>query len=112
MDDLFTLKYGIGGLCVVLTLSLFFRVFEFVWALKKKEAQASEKATVANTEAVRGLTVAVQLLEHRLQSLEAARGEIPKLKNDLRRSFSALKTLAGDRWGAIRDDIMKDGFNA
>ena len=34
--------------------------------------------------------------------------ELRKAKLDLRRLFTAIKILAGDRWDEIREQIMKD----
>lgn len=110
MENLFSLEYGIGGICVLLTLQVLFRVGEFLWKLKEKKETLSENAITALTKAVQDCTLATQLLEHRLKTLEGALTELPKLKTDLQRSFSALKILAGEKWQTIRDEILKDGL--
>lgn len=103
-----SLEYGIAGVCVLLTLMILIRVAEFVWKLHQKKEAVSEETMRQLVDEVRKNTVAVQLLEHRLHTIETSFSELPKLKLDLRRSFSAIKTLAGNRWASIREDLMKD----
>lgn len=108
MEKLFSLEYGIGGICVLLTLTVLLKVAEFIWSVREKKESLSEQAVTDLTKAVQANTVATQFLEHRLQTLESSVNEVPKLKTDLRRFYSAIKEIAGDRWGKIREEIMKD----
>jgi len=110
MAKLFSLEYGIGGICVLLTLMVLIRVGEFVWKLQQKKEQLSEKTVGDLTRAVQENTVETKTLGQRIVHLEGALGEVTKLKTDVRRFYSAIKELAGDRWPAIRDEITKDGF--
>lgn len=111
MEKLFSLEYGIAGACVLLTLMIFLKVGEFLWHLKEVRENISEQTTKELIAAVQQNTVATQLLEHRLLVMEEAISEVPKLKTDLRRFYSAIKEIAGDKWPAIRDEIVKDGFD-
>lgn len=111
MEKLFSLEYGIGGVCVLLTVMVLLKVGEFLWALREKKESSSEIALQNLTEAVQNNTVATQLMDHRLASLEHAISEFPKFKTDLRRFYAAIKEIAGDKWPAIRDEIVKDGFD-
>ncbi len=43
-----------------------------------------------------------------IAQLEKAFSDLPKLKLDLRRAFTALRMTAGDRWPEIRENIMED----
>jgi hypothetical protein len=112
MEDLFSLKYGIGGICVLLTLMVLVRVAEFVYSLHEKRESLSENAITELTKAVQENTFAVKMLDARIATVETSMSELPKLKNDLRRSFCAVKEIAGDDWPRIRDVIMKDGYNS
>jgi hypothetical protein len=110
MQHFFSLEYGVGGVCVLLTIMVLIKVGEFVWALREKKESLSEAAVADLTKAMQQNTVAVQFLEHRLQAIENSIVEVPKLKTDLRRFYCALKSLAGEKWGTIRDEIMRDDF--
>lgn len=110
MEGLFSLKYGIGGICVLLTLHVFLKVGEFLWALREKKEIISEATIKELTQAVRANTQATQHLEHRLGALEKMSGDLPKFRLDIRRFYAAIKEIAGDKWPRIRDEIMKDEF--
>jgi hypothetical protein len=111
MEKLFSLEYGIGGICVILTISVLVRVAEFVWGLREKKDSLSETTITKLTVAMQENTLAVKHLDCRLETLERSVSDLPKIKTDLRRFYSALKSLSGDRWPAIRDEIMKDDFS-
>src|ERR1700689_4714361 len=111
MDKIFSLEYGVGGVCVLLTIMVLMKVGEFVWSVREKRESLSESAITELTKAVQQNTVALQFLEMRLKALELSVTEFPKLKNDIRRFYTAMKEIAGERWADIRDEIMKDGFN-
>lgn len=110
MEGLLSLKYGIGGLCVLFTLSVLLRVGEFLWKLREKKETISETAIKDLTLAVQQNTSATQHLDRRLEKLEAIASEMPKFKIDIRRFYAAIKEVAGDNWPKIRDEIMKDEF--
>lgn len=110
-DHIFSLRYGISGLCVLLTIMVLMRVAEFVWKLYEKKESLSESAVINLSRVVQENTIALQMLDLRLKNIEASISELPKIKNDLRRFFSAVKEIAGERWPEIRDELMKDGFN-
>lgn len=94
MDKLFTLEYGIGGVCVLLTIQVLVRVAEFVMKTRAQKEELSEKT-------VKELVLAVK-------TLETTVADLPKFKTDIRRFYAAIKHVSGDRWPAIRDEIMKD----
>ncbi len=110
MDRFFSLEYGIGGLCVILTLSVFLKVGEFLWALREKKETLSESAIKDLTIAVQQNTAATQHLDRRLEKLEGVAAELPKFKTDIRRFYAAIKEVAGDKWPRIRDEILRDDF--
>lgn len=112
MGKLFSLEYGIGGICVLLTLMIFLRVGEFLWRHHQKKEALTDKTLQDLVRTVQENTAEMRLLNSRLVSVETSFSELPKLKLDIRRSFTALKALAGNRWGHIRDELMKDGFTA
>lgn len=110
MEKLFSLEYGIGGVCVLLTLMVLLRVAEFVWKMVERKGKISEETLETLVRAVRESTVAMKFQDQRLKSIEDAVSELPKIKTDLRRFYAAMKEIAGDQWPAIRDEILKDGF--
>jgi len=110
MEKLFKMEYGVGGICILLTLMVLLRVGEFVWKLQQKKEELSETTVKNLVRAVEANTVETRLLGQRVFHLEGTLGEVTKLKTDVRRFYSAIKELAGDRWPAIRDEITKDGF--
>lgn len=96
-----SLGYGVGGICVLLTLNILVKVAQFLIEHQKRKAQVTEAT-------VRELVEAVKKLEFRMIELNVSFDQMTKLKTDMVRSFTALKNLAGDRWPAIREEIMKD----
>lgn len=110
MEKLFSLEYGIGGICVLLTVMILLKVAEFLLAASQKKETLTEKAVTELTQAVRENTRAVEFLEIRMKGLETGLSEFPKIKTDLRRFYAALKEIAGERWPTVRDEIMKDGY--
>lgn len=110
MEKAFSLEYGIGGLCVLFTLMVMLKVGEFLWKLREKKETLSEAAVKDLTLAMQANTAATQHLDHRLQQIEKMVVDVPKFKTDLRRFYTALKILGGDRWPQVRDEIMKDEF--
>lgn len=87
------------------------RVAEFLWRMKEKRESISEQDLRDLTRAVQDSTLAMKMIDLRLKAIEASNSDLPKLKNDLRRVYTALKEISGDDWSRIRDEIMKDGFN-
>lgn len=112
MDKLLDLKDGPTGflvsLCLILTFQLIFSVAKFVWSMREKRENASEKAIMELTDVVRKNTVATEKLDYRLSQVEIGLNSLKKFKLDLRRYYTALKMLSGDRWPSIRDEIMSD----
>jgi hypothetical protein len=88
------------------------KVAEFLWKTHQEKQAVTEETTKFLIKTVQENTVTMQLLEHRLRSLEMSFSELPKLKVDIRRSFTAIKSLAGNRWPSIRDELMKDGLHS
>lgn len=105
-------KNGLPGLlisiCVILSLQLVFKVGEFLWKLREKKDSASEAAIRELTEVVKHNILATEHLEQRLNELKNTLSEIPKFKSDMRRLFSAIKIVSGDKWSQIRKEIMEE----
>lgn len=94
MEKLFSLEYGVAGVCVLLTIMILVKVGEFLWSLRVKKDSVSDQA-------IKDLTAAVEKLEHTV-------ADLPKFKTDIRRFYAAIKHVSGDKWPTIRDEIMKD----
>jgi hypothetical protein len=101
MENLFDLKYGVAGVCVLLTLSLAIKMIEILLKVKEKKEALSD-------EALRELTKAARALDSRIHHLEQTLSDLPKLKIDLRRIFMAAKLLSGEKWPDIRKQIMEE----
>lgn len=112
MDKLLDLKDNVPGslvgICVILTLHLFFKIVEFLQQMQRKKESANDQAIKDLTKAVQENTQATEKLGLRLNEIEKLITELPKLKLDLRRFYSAIKLVAGDKWPQIRDEILKD----
>ncbi len=112
MEKLLDLKDGVAGLlvsiCVLLSLQLVFRTGMFLWALREKKESASENAIKELTAVVRLNTVATEHLDARLGEIENTLSELPKFKLDMRRMFTAIKLIAGEKWPQIRKEIEEE----
>jgi hypothetical protein len=104
-ESLIDTKNGVAGLIaslvVVLALQLMLRVGEFVWKIIKKKSELSEKT-------VQKLIVTVESNTDAIKKLESRVGDIDKIRLDLRRSYAAIKFMAGDKWKDVRSVIMGD----
>lgn len=103
MEELFVSKYGVVGVFILLTIHLLWKVAMFVWELKSKKDSATEDTVAALVEAVDDVT-------DEMNELKDVLGEVKKLRVDLRRFYSAIKILAGDKWPRIRDEMLKEDF--
>lgn len=103
-------RYGIAGVCILLTLMLFAHVGEFLWKIQQKKSTATDEAIEQLTTAVEENTCAHKSLQNRIIHLESTIAELPKFKTDVRRFYAAIKELSGDEWPRIRDEILKDEF--
>jgi len=100
-EDALNLKYGVAGICVMLTLLVLVEVGKFVWGLREKKDSLSDVE-------IKKLTMAVEENTASIKHLEGSLGEVQKLKTDVRRYYTAIKMLAGERWPEIRDEILDE----
>lgn len=112
LETLLNEKQGIptllASIVVVMGLHLLFKVGEFLWEMLKKKTEVSEKSIENLTGALQKTTEAVRRLDDRLVEIEKDLSQMPKIRLDLRRMFSAIKHLAGENWKEIREIIMED----
>lgn len=114
MNALFAIdkEHGMSGLlasiAVILALHLVVRVGKFLWDMKVEKEKLSERTVKDLVSTVEDNTKTVEQLSHELRKVEAALADIPKIKLDLRRLYSAIKIVAGDDWPAIRAEITQD----
>lgn len=114
MEKLFSIdtQNGITGLlasvCVLMSFQFLLKLGEFIWKLKKEKDQLSEQGVAKLAQSMESNTAAIQHLESQLKSLQSTMAEIPKVKIDMKRLFSAVKALAGDEWPRIRKEIIDE----
>lgn len=111
MEQLLEVK-SIPALMVVIVvfmaLHLVKGIAEFLWKMKEKQDTASETAIKELTEGLKKNTLAMEHLDDRIEGLEEILTELPKFKLDMRRMYTAIKYISGDKWAKIRKDIMED----
>lgn len=100
-DGAFDLKYGVAGVCVLLTLFILLEVFKFLWSLREKKDSVSDRELSKLTAAMKEATASIK-------HLELSMGELQKLKIDIRRFYTAVKAIAGPKWPEIRDEILAE----
>ena len=98
----------LAGIIIILALQLIAKLGEFAWGFVKKKSELSEQSINRLSSSLEANTKAVEKLEYRIVEAEQTISEIPKLKQDLRRLFTAVKRIAGDEWTDIRKDILDD----
>lgn len=103
MEEMLSTKYGIAGICIMLTLMVLIEVGKFLWNVREKKDSLSDTA-------IKELTEAVKHLDVRICEFEKTISDLPKFKVDMRRFYAAIKEVAGERWPTIREEIMRDDF--
>lgn len=93
------------SIVVFLCASFIRSIVEFLWKIQKKKESASESAIKELTDVVKKNTQATEHLDQRLCDVEGTFSELPKLKQDMRKFYLAVKLLSGDKWAQIRKDI-------
>ena len=81
---------------------------EFIWGILSNKADLSQKNIIKLIAALQTNTEAISRLEFRLKHIDGEIEEIPKLKNEIVKVFSALRHLAGDRWDEIKEAVKGD----
>lgn len=91
---------AITSLTVLVGLHLVWQVAKFWLGEFKKKSEASDKA-------LEGFGT----LNVRLMAIERDMNEMLKMRQDFRRIFTALKTLAGDKWPDVRKAVLEDDLS-
>lgn len=112
MEQLVDISHGptvlVACLVIVLALHLALKLGEFVFDLAKKRGELTEKNIERLIETIALNTQAQHSLEHRMRTLEDEISDFSKSKIDIKRLFSAVKTIAGPEWPQIRQAILDD----
>jgi hypothetical protein len=115
MMNLIDNDHGIVTFLATITFTLIINsgigLFKFVWNLFQKKGELSEKSITDLTVALQNNTQSVKQLEHRIVEAEKMISELPKLKNDLRRLFIAMKIVSGEKWADIYKIIKEEETN-
>ena len=96
--ELLSLKNSLAGIMLIMVLNILLVIAKAVWDFMKRKVDTSENTTKQNTDAIIALTASVQALQKEI-------AVIPKVQTDLKRSFLALKKLAGDNWPEIKKEF-------
>ncbi len=94
MEKLAFEQYGWVGVVLFMALRL-------LWDILKSKNKEQVDAVKYNTQSVQELTCAIDKMKDQL-------AEIPKLKTDMKRSFTAHKIIAGEKWPVVRKEMMED----
>jgi len=89
----------------LLTCHLLFKMGMFAWDIVKKKDESSSESLKALSKALSDNLWAIEKLEMHIQAIQKDLNELPKIKKDLIRVFTAAKILAGSRWGDIRKEF-------
>lgn len=98
----------LASIVIVLSLHFLLRLGEFIWKQYEKRGQLSETSIRDLTNALNKNTAEMDRLACRIEKVEQHLVDIPKLKLDLRRLFSAVKIISGDEWQNVRKKIMEE----
>lgn len=99
----------VSVLCILFCFNIVFNVGKFLWEMLSKKSELSEQSIKELIEALLSNTESVKRLEFRINEMESVLAQIPQMKANLRRSFAAIKAIAGkERWAEIREEIMHD----
>lgn len=104
MKELFELlssANGIPALCVLVTLFLLLKIGEFVWKLIEQKDKLKD-------DTVKELSDALKKNTQTLDEMKPLLSEIPKMKIDLRRYFTAMKIISGDKWKEVYRDVLEE----
>lgn len=108
MDEAFFSKYGLAGILILLTLNVLVKVGAFIMKQKEKKDSLSEDTIKQLLNSVQQSTIAIAHLEMRLKTFEQNLNDLPKFKTDIRRFYTAMKVLSGEKWPDIRKEIIED----
>lgn len=109
MEKLLDPANGPIALITFLALHLVIKIVEFLWAFKEKKDLVTESGIEKLSQAVQQNTWASEKLEARIKQLEHTLGVVDKLQTDMRKAFIAIKSISGDNWPKIREEIMEEG---
>lgn len=102
----------ISSLAVILALNLIFAVGKFVFELVKKKSDDSDKSLARLTALRESDSVSLAKMDTKLAEIEKDLHEIREIKKHLRRIFTAVKLLSGEKWADIRKVIMEDDLES
>lgn len=100
------------GIVLMMSLNFLLNLGKVAWDFIRKKNEVSESNVKDLIKSMDSNTRAVEKLEHKMVGVERNLSELPKLKEDLRRLFSAIKVVAGEDWPDIRKEIMEDGLTS
>lgn len=112
LDSSHGLSTLLASVVIILALHLFFKFAEFVWGIMNKKNEVSEQSIERLSLSLAQNTQALQGLQVQMKEIERDLSEMPKFKLDLRRAFSAVKLVSGDKWSEIRKIIMEDEISS
>lgn len=105
MDHLLDSQQSISnlfaGLIIALCLHFLLKICDLFFTAYKTRNAVTEKSLQENS-------VILIKLETRFKTLEHELSDVLKMRKDFNRIFRGIRALSGDRWPAIRKEIMQD----
>jgi hypothetical protein len=111
MESLEGLELGstpLSAIIVLLSLNIVVKVGQFLWDQKAKRDAVTETGIEELSKAVRDCTSSLQALQAKIEKIEPILRDVTKIKLDLRRVFFVLRNLAGEKWTAIRSQMLEE----
>lgn len=108
MPETLDLAHGASGLltsiCAILLVFLLLKVAEFLLKFREKKDSTTDIA-------IHELTAGLSRNTQEIHKLNVFFSEYPKMKLDVRRLYLAIKIVSGDKWPAIRKEIMDEDIS-
>lgn len=101
LDSQQSLSNLFAGLIIMVCLHFLLKIGELLFNVYKTRTAVTEKTLQTNS-------TALTKLESRLERMETNLDDVLKMRKDFNRIFSGIRALAGDRWPAIRKEIMQN----
>jgi len=98
------------GIFILLALKSVIELGKFTYNIFKTKADVSEKTVRQLSLSLDMNTKSLDKMSEKMIQFETKLAKMAKMELDLRRTFFALKEVAGDKWPDIKKKILDDQF--